>query len=151
MPSRPFYETWRRFSEPAAAASEPVSNEPKSPDVCEKCGFTWPPDVVGGIYPFCKGSQSDHIMSSRSFGYDAFEPYYDHHIPGGMDYGADYSGVKDRGHFIDSRSTRQRLMKEHNLTSGGKIQRRDNHNRQKDYDKLASDLATSAFNEWRQR
>lgn len=161
MTSRPFYETWRRLDTHEMPAESKVQTEVK-PDLCDRCGFDWGVlktiGYVGGTWPWCKltpeASDFEKLQAhtlNHSFGNDAFEPYYDHHLPGGKEYGADYAGVKDWGHFIDSRSTRNRLMKEHNLVSGGKLAHKDRHSKAIDYDAVSEKIAHRAYKEWREK
>ncbi len=76
---------------------------------CDRCGAT----LEVGSWPFCDASKHAQV---ESFGFDAFEPYYDKHI-------LSRKSPDDPGTFIASRSDRRAIMKANGLDFGTEVAR----------------------------
>lgn len=150
--SRPFYSdtSWVTKQSPTLeeSASSLASSTPgKFAELvaqihCDKCGKEW----EEGDFPFCKGQQSDHIRSGR-FSLDPFHGYVDPMLPGSeREVGIDLGGNTVEGIRLDSRDQRDRIMRENNLVSGGKVNRKKrSHFDEKLIDRIVNEAAEKVF------
>lgn len=165
MADRPFYEN--RYKLIAAPEVASMSNEElctvcscpghKAEDHCEICKSAHTPCkecgsiVHVGQWATCGGNADNHGSNIKHYG---FEPYVDEHLPGGSDVGYNYQGEKVVGHFIASRSDRQRIMKEQGVVSGGwgsNKHRSSKKDRNTHFENLANNIVDHAAAEWSRR